>query len=107
MDPGKRLERRQCSNPGKKPNAGKRPAFPLISLLLGILSLVAWRLPGLGLGINLLGLIMGVQTLRGVAMPDLRHEEKRLALAGVVLSGLGLFASVGYFAYRMYLVVTR
>lgn len=90
--------------PGKKTDTGKRPIFPLVSLLLGILSLVAWRLPGLGLGINLLGLIMGVQTLRGVGIPDLRPEEKRLAVAGVVLCGLGLFASIGYFAYRMYLV---
>lgn len=91
---------------GKKTDTGKRPVFPVVSLLLGILSLVAWLIPTLGIPITVLGLIIGVQTLRGVGMPDLRREEKGMAAAAVVLCGLGLLATVGNFAYRAYLVAT-
>lgn len=87
-------------------DTGKKPVFPLVSLLLGMVSLVAWLIPTLGLPISALGLIIGVQTLRGVGMPNLQRADKGLAVAGVVLCSLGLFASVGNIAYRAYLVAT-
>ena len=85
---------------------GKKPVFPVVSLLLGILSLGAWLIPTIGFPISLLGLIIAVQTVRGVGMSDLRREDKALAVAGGVMCSLGLLASVGNFAYRTYLVVT-
>lgn len=89
-----------------KTDTEKRPVFPVVSLLLGILSIFAWLIPTLGLPITLLGLIIGVQTLRGVGMPNLRRVEKGMAVAAVVLCSLGLLATIGNFAYRAYLVVT-
>lgn len=58
----------------------------IISLILGIIGLIAWALPILGAIVTIVGLILGVKG-RGT-------NHKKLATAGIVLCIIGLFATV-------------
>lgn len=58
----------------------------IISLVLGIVGLIAWALPILGAIVTIVGLILGVKG-RGT-------NHKKLATAGIVLCIIGLFATV-------------
>lgn len=58
----------------------------IISLVLGIIGLIAWALPIIGAPVTIVGLILGVKG-RGT-------NHKKLATAGIVLCIIGLFATV-------------
>lgn len=65
-----------------QPHKSDRPA---LSLVLGILGLFLWLIPLLGLPITMAGLIQGIKAYK--------EETSRLALAGAIVSGLGLGAT--------------
>ena len=65
---------------GRSASSGKAIA----SLVLGIIGLVAWCIPLIGLPITITGLVLGLQ--------DWKLSRSGLALAGAILCGLGLAA---------------
>jgi hypothetical protein len=69
------------------------------SLVLGILSLVAWLLPIAGIPIAGIGLLLGIL---GVT----RGSRRGMAVAGIVLSAIGLLLSVINAAIGAYLGAT-
>ncbi len=70
----------------------------VFSLILGIVGLIAWLLPICGWPISTLGLALGVIS---------RDSSRRnLALAGLVLSALGLLLATGNAALGAYLGIT-
>ena len=76
-----------------------RPAYAITSITLGGVSLLAWCLPILGLPISVLGIIFGITG---------RDTSRRgLATCGLVLSFVGLLASVANAAIGAYLGYTQ
>ncbi len=76
------------------PGQGKAIA----ALVLGIVSLLTWCLPILGLPIALIGLILGIQAHRAAA--------RGMAVAGIVLCAIGLTLGVVNAGYGAYLGAT-
>jgi len=56
------------------------------ALVLGIVGLVAWFIPLFGLPVTIVGLILGVI--------GQKKKKKRIALAGMILSIIGLVATI-------------
>ena len=71
---------------------------PVGSFVLGILGLVFWLLPILGLPVTITGLVFGIKALKG--------EQRGLAIAGVILCCLGIFLSAANAALGAYLSFT-
>lgn len=67
----------------------------VISLILGITSLIAWIIPALGIAVSSIGLTLGVKSL---------ETEKKIALLAVILSGTGLVFSLGMGLINAYYV---
>ena len=80
--------------PPVPPGGGKAMA----SFILGLIGLVAWCCPLLGIAIGGAGLVCGFM--------DLSSHKRGLAIAGIVLSGLCLLASLANAAVGVYLAVT-
>jgi|SRR5579871_1138435 len=76
----------------------REPGNPVVSLVLGILGLCAWIIPLFGLPITIVGLIFGINALKRV--------QKGMAIAGVVLSIIGLALSGLNAAWGAYLGAT-
>jgi hypothetical protein len=74
------------------------PGMPVASLVLGILSLVLWLLPILGLPASIAGMVFGVNALK--------RSDKGLAIAAVVLCSIGLVLSAANAAIGAYLGAT-
>lgn len=55
-------------------------------LVLGIIGLVAWFIPIIGAPITIIGLTFGIK--------GLKSSERGVAIAGIVLSSVGLFATI-------------
>lgn len=66
--------------------AGDKKGLAIASLVLGILNLCTWLLPICGGPMAIVGLILGIL--------GLKSSQKTLAIIGIVLSGLGLLASL-------------
>jgi hypothetical protein len=64
----------------------KKYRYPIASLTLGTIGLIAWIIPILGAPIAIVGLVLGVK--------GHKSSKKSLATAGIVLCIIGLFASV-------------
>jgi len=58
----------------------------IASLVLGIISLLAWLLPILGIPVAVVGLVFGVMSRNS--------SRRRMAIAGMVMSAIGLLAVV-------------
>lgn len=56
-----------------------------LGLVLGILSLILWLLPILGLPISIIGLVLGIKGLK---------EKKKYATAAIVCSIIGLILAI-------------
>jgi len=56
------------------------------SLVLGIIGLIAWFIPLIGAPITIIGLIFGIKGLKSL--------KRGVAIAGIVLCSIGLFATV-------------
>jgi hypothetical protein len=68
------------------------------SLVLGIVSLIAWLLPIVGLPVAITGLVLGILSASGV--------KRGMAITGIVLSSIGLVLGVINFAVGAYLGAT-
>ncbi len=56
------------------------------SMVLGILSIFVWPLPFGGIVVSVAGLVLGITTNR--------RRKSRMALAGIVLAGIGLILAL-------------
>jgi len=80
--------------PQKKDNYG----LAITSLALGIFSLLAWFLPICGFPISVIGLILGII--------GMNSSKRGLAIAGIVMSSIGLLLTVANSAIGAYLGYT-
>ena len=67
----------------------------ITSLVLGILSLICWIIPLFGYPISIIGIVMGIKSKD--------CETKTLALAGLILSIIGLAITVANSAIGAYI----
>ena len=65
------------------------------SLILGILSLIAWLLPLIGYPVTIIGIVMGIKSKDSAS--------QNLALAGLILSIIGLAFTVANSAIGAYM----
>jgi hypothetical protein len=72
--------------PGPSLRPGPRSGKARASLVLGLAAMISWCFPPVGFPIALAGLILG--------MAGLESENRRSAIAGVVLSVLGIVLSI-------------
>ena len=56
------------------------------ALVLGIISLVAWLIPIIGYPVTIVGLVLGIKSVKS--------EKRGMAIAGIVMSALGLVLSL-------------
>ncbi|MBP3753911.1 MAG: DUF4190 domain-containing protein [Lachnospiraceae bacterium] len=68
------------------------------SLVLGIISLIAWFIPLFGLPISIVGLVLGIKSVKS--------EKRGMAIAGIVTSSIGLILSVVNGALGAYMAAT-
>jgi len=68
------------------------------SMVLGIIGLVAWFIPLFGAPITITGLVFGIK--------GLDSENRKRALAGIVMSVIGLVATTANAAIGAYLGAT-
>ena len=64
-------------------STGNAKTFAIISLVLGVINLCAWFFPICGFPLAIAGIVLGYLGLKS-------PEQKNLAIAGIMLSGLGL-----------------
>jgi hypothetical protein len=87
------------AQPIPTPAAGRRGSGQATaSLVLGIVSLIAWLLPIVGLPVAITGLVLGILSASGV--------KRGMAITGIVLSSIGLVLGVINFAVGAYLGAT-
>ena len=77
---------------------GGRSGAAVAALVLGIVNLFAWCLPICGLPLAIAGIVCGVL--------GLKSENPGMAIAGLVMSGLGLIAGIVNGAIGAYLGAT-
>ena len=81
-----------------QPTTPDRSGLAIGSLVLGILSLCAWFIPLCGLPVSVVGIILGALSLGS--------SRRGMAIAGLILAGLGLLLSLGNAAFGAYLGMT-
>jgi len=67
-------------------NENTRKYMAFGSIGLGVINLCAWFLPICGGPLSLIGIVLGIL--------GIKSEQRILAIIGIVLSGLGLLASI-------------
>jgi hypothetical protein len=75
--------------------APDRSGLAIGSLILGIASLCAWFFPLCGFPVSVIGIILGALSLGS--------SRKGMAIAGLILAGLGLLLSLANAAFGAYL----
>ncbi len=102
---------RQIAGPGINPYSSPAnanaptPAPPqdggkaLAAFILGLIGLLAWCLPIVGLPLSITGLILG--------LIDINSSRRGMAIAGVVLSALCLLLSIANAAAGVYLALNK
>lgn len=63
--------------------SGNERVMAIASLVLGVINLCAWFLPICGIPLGIAGLVLGYLGMKDVS-------QKKLAIAGMVLSGIGI-----------------
>jgi hypothetical protein len=76
----------------------RQPGKPVASLVLGILGLITWLVPPIGLPVTITGLVFGIN--------GLKRAQKGVAVAGVVLCAIGLLLVALNMAWGAYLGAT-
>ncbi len=71
---------------------------PKTSLTLGIISLFTWMIPILGFPTSIIGLVLGVNSMKG--------NKRGIALAGVILNSVALVFVAANIAWGAYLGAT-
>ena len=56
------------------------------ALVLGIIGLIAWLLPILGYPVTIVGLVLGIKSVKS--------EKRGMAIAGIVMCSIGLVLSL-------------
>ena len=74
----------------------REPGNPVASLVLGLIGMLAWIIPIVGLSITITGLIAGLN--------GMKRTNPKMAIVGVVLCSLGLLASVANALWGAYLI---
>jgi hypothetical protein len=69
----------------------KKKKFAIAGFVLGLVGLVAWLVPILGLADGIVGIIMSVK--------GLKSEKRTFALIGLILSIVGIVASIVFWIY--------
>lgn len=67
----------------------------IAALVIGISGLIAWILPALGYLVNIVGIIMGTM--------GIKSEKRNIAIAGIILSVIGLMFTLGNSVYGILL----
>ena len=70
----------------------------IAALVLGIVSLLAWLLPIVGLPVSIVGLVLGIKTVKS--------EKKAMAIAAIIMSSIGLVLTIINGALGAYMAVT-
>lgn len=82
-------------SPGvQRPQVSQGRGRAVASLVLGIVGMLAWLLPCMGLPITIVGLVLGILDRKG--------PGRSMAIAGIILCCIGLAATLvnaGYGAY--------
>ncbi len=78
---------------------GSKNGKATTGLVLGIIGLLAWILPLIGAPITIIGLIFGIKGLKSL--------KRGVAITAIVLSCIGLFATIVNASIGAYLGVTR
>ena len=79
------MEQQQINQPIVQPVAD-RSGRAVAALVLGIIGLLAWLIPFIGLPIQIVGLVLGIQSRKST-----KHG---MAIAGIVLSSIGILLSI-------------
>lgn len=69
-----------------------------VGIILGIIGLVAWIIPIIGLPVTVVGLVYSIKGMKSV--------KRALAITGIVLSSLGLLATIVNASFGAYLAAT-
>lgn len=91
----------KCGMPFQ-PNNGamqqpEQKGLSIASMVLGIVGLLAWCIPILGYPVTIIGLVLGII--------GIKKGGKGMAIAGMVLSGISLIATVINSALGAYMAV--
>jgi len=81
--------------PAAAPRGGGKA---VASLVLGILGLVLWFIPLFGLPVTIIGLVLGIAALKS--------PRRGMAIAGTVMSVIGLVLSLVNAAFGVYLAMS-
>ncbi|GEM_PF-831555 len=77
---------------------GNKNGEAIASLVLGLIGLLVWLLPILGVPLTIIGLVLGVYSRTS--------PKRKLAIAGIVLCIIGLLASITNSALGVYMLTT-
>ncbi|MEN9562311.1 MAG: hypothetical protein RIR73_555 [Chloroflexota bacterium] len=80
-------------------SGGNERMMSIASLVIGVINLCAWFFPICGFPLGIVGIVLGF-----LGMKD--PSQKTLAIIGMVLSGLGLFAACINGALGAYMAVS-
>ena len=72
----------------------KKFRYSKASLIVGIIGLISWMIPTIGVPLTIIGLVFGIK--------GYKHSKKGLSYAGVVLCSISLLASVTNVAIGTY-----
>lgn len=73
-----------------------KKGFAIASLVLGLVGLIAWFIPIIGIIVGVLGIVFGALSVKS--------SKRGFAIAGIILSILCIIGSVIYAIYSAYVV---
>ncbi len=90
------------SNPYRAPDAPQAPVMTsgaaTASLILGVLSLVAWCVPIIGIPLQITGLVLGLKSRQAA--------NRSSAIAGIWLASIGLVLSLANAALGAWMAIS-
>ncbi len=79
-------------------NINRNTGLGRTSLFIGLICLIAWVIPLIGIPLSIIGLILGLVSLNS--------SRRDLARAGISLGAIGLFISIAYTILGFYLITS-
>ncbi len=83
-------------------NSQQMPAEDITArtaVITGVISLIAWIIPIIGIPLSLFSLIVGITTLNS-------SRRRDMSRAGITLGIIGLFLSITYIIFIIYIIST-